>query len=157
MIYIYENRTDADITVTLAAENNLTAAQHTFPPKGRMELTYPGLDGFVPPLFRTISITSVGFLGKVEEVVKKVVAEIESVFVAPVEAEVVAEVPVVEAKVEDAVKDVVADVAAEVVAEVPVVETKVEDVVKDVEEDVTIEETDPSTGQKTVRKTKKSK
>ena len=54
MLYIYENRTDKVITIILHSKDNLTATQHIFEPHDHMDLDYPGLDKYVPPLFKIV-------------------------------------------------------------------------------------------------------
>ena len=141
--YIYENRTDTEITVTLASADNHTAAVHVFPPAGRMELDYPGLDQYVPPLFKLQDYLEAQPAYAVVNVpTPPAPPEPEPIEVPEIVAEVV-EIPAVEIPVE-----------VESIPE-PVVEETVEEVV--VEEVVAEESAAPVVNLKAAKSVKKSK
>ena len=55
--HIYENRTNKMVTVTLPSEDNKTAAEKVFTPYSRLELSWPGLDQYVPHMLTKVSST----------------------------------------------------------------------------------------------------
>ena len=55
MRYIYENRSDVAHVVTLVSENKSSISHIPMGPKSRLELSYPGLDVYVPHWLRRVN------------------------------------------------------------------------------------------------------
>ncbi len=55
MRYIYENRSDVAHVVTLVSENKSSISHIPMGPNARLELSYPGLDVYVPHWLRRVN------------------------------------------------------------------------------------------------------
>lgn len=113
--HIYENRTATPITVILPTEDNQTASELTFGPWGRVELTYPGLDGYVPHRLTKVCLTT--------GLINQIVTEVAVVEETPASAEPITAPVVVEPVTEEVIvnEEPIAEAPAE---EAPVVEQK---------------------------------